>query len=300
MPSQDELQKGIEWDLFEASLDEATIRERNNPAEQIQRTVITDRGSTTPYKIQALLQACVHGMLDEQTKTPASLIVVDYSLKSLKEGSCFISVDTSFTFTEYERRTETAELASPDVIAYAPFDKEVRYNKTTVDERTTAKKEVEISPEVEGFRVGKAALGEETESTHGQQYFDKGIAGRHFEEGRAYVVYWNLMHNRSQNLGVSSGFRVAILVERKSNVKFQAKFDIVVKSGFGYSVEALKDKWLRKTAIDDPIIFDPSKDIPGSFKGLYNKNKLGELKKRNRLNGLTHVWGLEPLQSLGD
>jgi hypothetical protein len=231
---------------------------------------------------------------------PASLIIVDYSLKNLKEGSCFTSVQTSFTFMEYEKSGESDEIASPGVIAYAPFEEEVRFNKTTADETTTEKKELEIGPEVEGFGAGKIVLGKETESTHEQQYFDKGQAGRHYDHGRPFVVYWSLIHNRSQNLGVSSDFRVAMLVERKSNAKFQAKFDIVVRGGFGYSIEALKDKWLRKTAVDDPIIFDPSRDIMGDLEGLENKNKLGELKKRHSLKGLTHVWGLGPLQASGN
>jgi len=140
MPSQNDLHQGIELDIFEASLNEGTIRERNDPADEIQRTVITDRGLTTPYKIQALLRACVQGKLDEETNTPASLIIVDYSLKNLKEGSCFTSVQTSFTFMEYGKPGDSEEVASPSVVAYAPFEEEVRFNTTTADETTRKKK----------------------------------------------------------------------------------------------------------------------------------------------------------------
>ena len=94
-------------------------------------------------------------------------------------------------------------------------------------------------------------------------------------------------------------FRVAILVERKSDAKFQAEFKIAAKGGFGYRVQELKDKWLYKTAIDDPVIFNPSKKPVGDLEGI-DASQLGKLKKRERLEVLSYVPGLEILEDGGN
>lgn len=62
---------------------------------------------------------------------------------------------------------------------------------------------------------------------------------------------------------MSPKLRVAILVARKNNSKFQAKFGIDVHGGFGYAISELMEIWMRRTAIDDPIIFDPTHNPVG-------------------------------------
>ena len=299
MTSQDQLAAGLQLSLFEASLDEGTIRQRNNPAEQIQRMVITDRGLDSPFKIQVLLRACIHGMMSKKSSKPASLMVFDYFVVGTKEGARFSSIDTSFEFGEYVSPTgqpqASAEPALPSVVAFAPFEEPVRFNLTKAEETNKKKGELKLSPQVAGVGVGEVVLGGEKESKHDQRYFDRGLGGRHFEDERAYLVWWNLIHNKKQNLGVSPKFRVAILVERNGTAKFQAKFAIAARGSFGYKIEELKNKWIRKTAVDDPTFFDPNHPPMGDLEGV-DKDELGRLKIGAELSALSSVWGLNALE----
>ncbi|KAI1128237.1 hypothetical protein F5Y10DRAFT_240836 [Nemania abortiva] len=292
MRTQDDLARGFTTDLFRASLDEGIIRERNNPLDEVQRSVITDRGLTSPYKVQALLSACIHGTLDPDSKTPASLIVVDYQLEAL-EG-VFTSATTSFTFTEYTgpNRKGDEPVSAPTVLAYGPFEYLAKLNPSTATERTMNNQELDIKPEVSGVSIGGPKFAHESESTHEQRYFESGRAGRHFEHGRAHNVWWNLVYNRSQKLSITPKFRVAMLVQRESESKFQADFKIAARGGFGYVIQQLKDRWLYKTAIDDPIIFDPSHKVIGDLVGV-DSTHLGLFRKRERLEALISIPGLE-------
>ncbi|KAH7157943.1 hypothetical protein B0J13DRAFT_543145 [Dactylonectria estremocensis] len=294
MRTQEEFAGGIEQDIFQASLDEGIIRERNDPLDPIQRSVLTDRGATSDYKVQALLRACIHGRMAGALSNPASLIVIEYQLQSLKEDSVFTSVTTSFTFSEHNNPSEE-DKSSPSVIAYAPFERPVKLNQSTATEGNTTTLQLTIDPEVNGIRIGGFTWGRDNASTHEQKYFEQGRAGRHFDHGRANVVWWNLVHNKSQGSEVTPQFRVAILVERKSDNKFEADFKIAAKGGFGYKIQQLKDKWLYRTAIDDPVIFDPKKEPMGDLEGV-DANELGKLKKRERLDSLSYVPGLEVLE----
>ncbi|KAK6538632.1 hypothetical protein TWF694_010210 [Orbilia ellipsospora] len=304
MPDQDDpcLAQGIEHYIFEASLDEGIIRARNDPFDEVQRSVITDRGVTSPYKVQALLKACIHGYMNGASSNPASLIVVDYQLVSLKEGSVFTSVTTSFTFSDCQSpQSDTAQASAgsaPTVVAYAPFELPVRFNQSTATESHKTNPELNIAPEFNGISLGGFKFGTESSSSHEQKYFEQGTAGRHFD-GDKQIVWWNLIHNKSQNHGVTPQFRVAVLVERKTDSKFQANFKIAARGGFGYKIQSLKDKWLYKTAIDDPIIFDPARPPMGDLEGI-EASELGKLKKRERLQGLSMVPGLEILAQVGN
>ncbi|KAL6796989.1 hypothetical protein J3E68DRAFT_320846 [Trichoderma sp. SZMC 28012] len=293
MTSQDDLAKGLTRDLFEASSDEGIIRERNDPLNEVQRSVITDRGMNSPYKVQALLSACIHGTLDSVSKTPASLIIVDYQLEALKEGSMFTSATTSYTFSEYtgSHRVGGEPASSPAVLAYGPFEYMTEFHQSTANEHNKNSQELQINPQVNGISAASITFGHERESTHEQRYFERGRAGRHFSNGRADTVWWNLVYNKSQKLSITPKFRVAMLVERKSDSKFQAVFEIAAHSGFGYKVQEFKERWLHRTAIDDPIVFDPAKPAMGDLQGVDSMN-LGLLRKRERLEALVSVPGL--------
>ena len=297
MLTQDDLAKGLSRDIFQASLDEGVIRERNDPIDEVQRSVITDRGLTSPYKVQALLKACIHGTLDPESKSPASLIIVDYQLEAMNEGSVFTSVTTSYTFSEYtgSDRGSDDKPVSPAVLAYAPFQCLTKINQSTATARRQHNQEAEINPQVDGFSVGSIRFGRESESTHEQRYFERGRAGRHFDHGRAHNVWWNLVCNESQALSITPKFRIAMLIQRSSDSKFQAEFKISARGGFGYRIQELKDRWLYRTAIDDHIIFDPSnKSVVGDLEGV-DPSSLGLLRKRERMEALTVLPGLESI-----
>ncbi|KAI1775408.1 hypothetical protein F4818DRAFT_416508 [Hypoxylon cercidicola] len=73
---QDGLVKGLTQYIFETSLDEDIIRARNDPLNEVHRSVITGCSLTSPYKVQALLSACIHGTLDPTSNVPTSLMLL--------------------------------------------------------------------------------------------------------------------------------------------------------------------------------------------------------------------------------
>jgi hypothetical protein len=239
--------------------------------------------------------------MNGESSDPASLIIVDYQLQSLKDSSVFTSVTTSFKYSECSGAQNPApqEKCSPNVIAYAPFERPVKFNQTTATEGHTNSSQLEIAPEVKGIKIGSLQFGHGSSSEHEQKYFERGRAGRHFEHGKATLVWWNLVHNTNQGAEITPQFRIAMLVERKSNSKFQAEFNIAARGGFGYKIQELKDKWLYKTAMDDPVIFDPTRPPMGELEGIV-ASELGKLKKRERLESLAFVPGLEVLESKSD
>jgi hypothetical protein len=293
MATQDDFAKGWTQYIFAASLDEGIIRARNDPHDEVERSVITDQGPTSLYKVQALLTACIHGTLDSVHKTPASLIIVDYQLDALEEGSMFTSANTSYTFSEYTGSHEVGneQASSPSVLAYAPFEYMTKLNQSTADIQSKNSQTFQINPQMSGISIANIQFSHEGGSSHEQKYFERGRAGRHFSNGRAHIVWWNLVYNKSQKLSITPKFRIAMLVERKSDSKFQASFKIAARGGIGYMVQHLKDRWLRKTTIDDPIIFDPAKQPIGELQGIDPKN-LGLLRKRERLEALVLMPGL--------
>jgi len=224
--------------------------------------VITDRSSTSKYKVQVILSACVHGFLDAAQTKPASLILVDYKLNTTG-ATVFSSIDTSFSFRPYPVANDSAKLA-PHIAAYAPFVEPVPFNRTTVKKSSKHIPSVKVNPQVAGTGVGEVGYAHESGSEHDQKYFDLGQGGRDYDDReRGYRVWWNVVQNRSQSAGIPPVLRLAMLVERDAAApadKFQAMFSIAPRGGIGYSIDYLKEKFLRKTTYDDPVIFDPAAD----------------------------------------
>jgi hypothetical protein len=297
MAAQEVDEESFELDLFPASLDEGTVRQKNNPFDPIERSVITDRSPGSPYKIQVVFRTCIHGHLSKQSKTPATLMIFDYRLMITKQDAHFTSVVTSFEFST-PVASGTPGIA-PSVIAYAPFEEPFRYNYSDSEERRLDSTTLRMAPAYQGVTAGEASWTHEGESTYNKRFFDQGLGGRHFDaQERAYKVWWNLTNNKRQAAGVSPTFRVAVLVERKDYEKFEAKFTIAAEGGLGYKFQHLIDRFIRRTAVDDPINLDPKRPPKGlDLVGLaVDPEELGKLRSGNELTGLSSVWGLENLE----
>lgn len=315
--TQESLLNGVDFDVFDASLDEGQTRS-NEPDADVRCTVFTDRGLHSKYKVQALLKTCIHGILDNESKIPASLIIVDYSLSNLEQQGRYTSVTTSFDFEPYVEDVlglgdqQKNPLDTPNVIAYAPFETNplapaIQWDQSTAQESSTHNPEVAIEPEVSGVKAGSIRYSYESSGSHEQRYFSQGLAGRHFmpagpARNIAYHVWWNMQHNVSQASGLPPKFRTAMLVTRRveaAESKFLVRFNIAVRGGFGMRLSALADLFLRRNKPDRPILFDPTtKPVGEKLDGLEPKDGvyvLGHLAKGRELLRLSGVWGLAPL-----
>jgi hypothetical protein len=312
--TQESFVNGVNLSLLEASLEEGQTRS-NDPVADLQSSVIIDRGRSSDYKVQALLKTCIHGVLDAGSNTPASLIIVDYSLFNLKENGRFSSATVTLDFSTCPSTSDGEDadegpsiLHTPNVVAYAPFDEPQRYNTTTGQKESKHGVEADIEPEVGGFKAGRVGYSHESTRSHEQKYFSQGTAGRNFmppgpARHIAQRVWWNFQHDFSQKSGISPHFRIAVLITRPQAAaedKFLVKFNIVVRGGIGMKWSEMVDKLTRRNGPEKPYLFDPSSPVVGEpLDGLQPNDKgvyeLGHLAKSRRITKLSYVWGLDPL-----
>ena len=178
-----------------------------------------------------------------------------------------------------------------------------RYNETTSEEQRDRGADGEIGTP-EGLPVQAKIGGHFSKSSSwAQRFFDEGLANLRHDDKRNLDngVEWYLHHNKSQNHGVSPVFRVAILVKREDDELFFSHFLIKVKGGFRFSIAESIRNWVAIP--DDPIRFNPKLDPLWNGGQLFDSKKtgvdpdlLGKMAEGENLEGLTWVWGLQPLK----
>lgn len=269
---------------------EGELKTRNLPG-QIQRPSTTDRGRETKFKVQANLHTCVHGILNNSSnpKVRASLIVLEYQLKCLEPQSSFESIHTKLTFRENSTKGTHEVPSRPHVKQTEPFSTSERWDVTT--EVVASDSHLEGTA---GVGFGPVTLegtaGGGRESAHEQLHFIEGDTGRHFNKDTQVYdeAWWNIVQNQSQKHGVPRNFRVAVLLERSSDAKFEATFALEVHAGFRYAASKAWN-WLRGRAQgDDPIVFDPAQPPQGDTTGVADPSNLESVD----LAALCPVWGL--------
>ena len=298
MVSQDEFRQPRSLPFIAGEISEGELKTRNFPSDEVHRRVVTDRGESddSKFKVEVQLVTCVHGTFSPARPSPTSLIVFEYQLHCLEAKHVFKSVTTSFEFSEKEILTRSApdptEMATPSVIAYAPYAQR-RFNTTTSE--IGRKRGAEIAAGAEFMPTNlESKLYREKEESHTQEYFEKSESGRHYkaEEKRHHKVWWKMTQNSSQGHGISPAFRVAILLSRTSDSPFLGTFNIDIDGSFWFSVAQVFDRILGRASIDDPINFDPASQPIGL--GELDSTWLGKLAEGAMLdNKLTPVWGTD-------
>jgi len=268
---------GLEGTSYDLEVSDGQFKTHNETPDEVQREVITDRGADSYFKASVRFISCLHGTLgsdndkqtnedegeDEEDPRYASLLIFEYRLHALKPGHQFSFVKTSFTFKSASP-AKGQEPSAPSVIAWAPFHRPARTQESTEEQKKTNKVSGNLGLP-SGYLVAagvNAELG--TEKCHLQQYFQKGAAGRHFNDTTRLndTIWWTLEQNQGQNLGVEQVFRVAVLLERKSEADFVGKFKIELNGGFRFVTQELLgrfERYCRRIRLDDPINFAPAK-----------------------------------------
>ncbi len=275
--------------FYEVLGGEGELRTQNQPG-QIQRETITDRGAKTKFRVQATLHAYVHGTLDStsEPKVPASIIVLEYQLKSLEADSSFENVYTELKFREVTNANqENPSKSRPNVKKLEPFRDTDRWNVTSAEISDTIYGEGKIGGSA-GPVTLEATVGKEHGNDHKQKYYIEGDAGKHFDAKTQTnnKAWWNIKQNQSQKDGIPRNFRVAVLLERSGDADFEAKFTLDVKAGFRYTASKVWTWCTGRAEIDDPIVFRPSKSSQ-DVKGIDDPSNLGEVD----LAALCPVWG---------
>lgn len=272
---------------------------RNVPANQSQREVVTYRDVTSDFSVSVEMPLCVHGWENADRKQAMSLLVFDYSIMYAKRDHFVKSLKTTFIFDEAafpaEARPGEAP-ASPSVVAYAPFERQMEFNKTEADIKSRVHAGANL-----GINYGasaEASGGVESETSHTQKFFTRGQAGRKFRNktGKWEGVFWYLQQNESQGDGVPSTFSVAILLKRASNANFKGTFFIRAEAGLWADWKSGYRRIFSKEG-DDPVNFDPQMEEKGrkweTHKDKISQDDLGLLEKDGKLTELVEVWGVD-------
>ncbi|KAI9740165.1 MAG: hypothetical protein M1834_004743 [Cirrosporium novae-zelandiae] len=224
---------------------------KNQPG-QLQREYVTDRDNK--MLIQCTLSAVIHGNLDSKSEAPGTLIVFDFRFFPRVHGQRFTRVDISVLFEDEKR----SERYCPEVKAIAPDD-------YFIMQATTKKQEIKRLAEagIDGGSTAPVHAGfsyEITESIE-KPYSIKVIGAIRFWKGNGRnKVEWTLLENTSQQSGVPTFLRAAILLSRKHNSsrRFIATVEIKAQSnrllGIGNKLRGLTGRIPK----DDPIIFSSS------------------------------------------
>lgn len=262
---------GFECESYDEPISDGAFKTKNRTSGEIERRVITDRGSESYFKSSVRMFTCLHGSFGgEGPERPVTLLVFEYRLHSLKPGHKFTFLHTKFVFQNAAKGAE----ASPHVIAYAPFHRPQVADETTVEVKETHGFGGNLGVSGGGPVTGGFEANIGREETHLQKHFQKGSAGIHYNEktGLDDTVWWSLEQNQSQSLGIEAVFRVAVLLEREGSANFVGKFEMELEGSFTYRMEQLGESinpFRRRLAIDDPVNFSPTKSKrPGKVDGL--------------------------------
>ena len=269
----------------------------NFPPNQSQREVVTYRKVTKDLSISVQMPLCVHGWENAEKKQAMSLIVFDYRLTYAKREHVVKSIKTSFVFDEAvfpakERPDEGP--ASPSVVAYAPFETPMAWNRTEAEVKNRT--HVDAKAGASYMASAELSAGRDRDISHTQKYFTRGLADREFNvnTGKWTGVYWFLQQNDSQDDGVPSTFSVAILLKRASSANFKGTFDIRTEAGRWPDLKSHARRFFR-TREDDPVNFDPQEPKKGqkweTLKEKISQDNLGLLQKDGKLTELVDIWG---------
>lgn len=256
MPTQSELSASQNYAFFENLEEGGQLKTKNVPSAQAQRDVITNRGKSSPFKADVRLVTCVHGTINEDDSTLASLVVLEYHLACTGKKHRYNSLTTRLAFRSQEPQDLKDE---PFVKAYAPFKfsevmdpVEVEYTKKLTAELSAG---LSFTPANAG-----ATLGRETEKKYKLNDFAFGQAFPEFTDGKSGsdAILWELRENETKGVGVPDTFRLALLIHRANTEKFICKFSLDLHAGIWFAATNSFKKVCGIIDVDDPIIFDPS------------------------------------------
>ncbi|UKZ73680.1 hypothetical protein TrVFT333_001330 [Trichoderma virens FT-333] len=200
-----------------------------------------------------------------------TLIVLGVNLSCHKRDFRFQSLQIGLRFGEDDQRdaVDTVE-ACPQVVAYAPFVQEERWNTTAAN--VNASREYGGSLGVKQFGQTEMSASRKAEVSYMRKHFDRGSAHRLYDDrtGRIYGVEWYCEQNKLENYGVLPNFHLAVLIKRSHDgdrpISFRAEFDMWTEAGFKHDFEqGLRRAFRRLRPADDPVYFDPSKEKPDVY-----------------------------------
>jgi hypothetical protein len=292
MPSQDDLSADIDFPIYEDLSHGGELKSTNPKSDPYQRVSITERGrKCKDFNASVRMVTCVHGVIDatSPTPTPASLIVLQINIRS-PQKSMFERLYASLTFSSADPDSNGEDI--PRLMAWAPFQEKVSDNppKPVDITKTSAKKVTGIGATGPGGIGGTLSgdLGKTTEMKY--QIMDGKLLdvipmNRNPDCNGIDAISWTMEEGRLIHEGIPTTLRVAVLVKRSSNRKFNATFELELRGCLKFQRREALDRLFGRAEIDDPIRFDPGRAPQGELNGI-KADALGDLVHGESLQGL--------------
>ncbi|KAJ2902816.1 hypothetical protein MKZ38_000097 [Zalerion maritima] len=244
---------------------------RNKPGQK-QRAVVTDRGRArkAAFNVSCTAKAIIHGRMDEYSGKPATLLVYDFVFLSYKSSTRIKSADITFEFLPAEGQTD-----GPSVKEVAPYGNTV-VMETTETQTVTMGGSGTAGGGVLGAELSATSKYEKSvkkDTTHATMI----IGDKPTDDwGNYLMARWSLVENKSQESGVPSLLRVAIVLERPNDEDLFTCVPVIeAKPDFKTRAMSLFSSRTK----DDPIVFDPSfepyNELDGDIK--IDEENLGSL-----------------------
>ncbi|KAI5786977.1 hypothetical protein DFH27DRAFT_574589 [Peziza echinospora] len=242
--------------LFDEGDEGAAFRLRNGVGE-LQRPYILDR-NTSYLNLQGDLVNVVHGTLTPGGKR-ATLIISEFRFLSSDRTRKFRHAVIKFIFSQ----NETQNAGCPKVLSIAP-EGHYSINVTRLAEMKRAKLGIGIevsSPlgvpgKIHGEWKWEAASSVE-KNDRGSLVGLKRVEGKFIGKAVKNSARWTLSENQSQNDGLPTFLRVAVLVELQNDCKYEAEVEVTAKVDTAYAIKNSAIARIFKGERVDPIIFDP-------------------------------------------
>ncbi|QYS93799.1 hypothetical protein H0G86_001167 [Trichoderma simmonsii] len=286
---------------------------------RFQRQMIHISPTKSKFKKTVELVLCIHGWENPDRKVPMTLVVVGVNLSCHARNFRFQSLRIRLRFSEDNQRSRAnAFEARPQVVAYAPFVQEQRWNTTVAN--VNDNREFGGKLGVNQFAQTEMSASRKAEVSYMRKHFDRGSAHPLYSGQKAITngVEWYCEQNELQKYGILPNFHLAVLLERSHHegnaaIPFQAEFDMWTEAGFMHDFEqGLRRAFRLLRPEDDPVYFDPSKEKPDVYgvAGVGEKllenirtDNLGALRKGMLLSKLIDsaggaLAGLEPMEAL--
>jgi len=232
--------------------------------------------------IQARVDRIVHGTETENGK-PATLIVFGFRFHGLSKSRRLRTARINILFQDDQKRSRS----DPEVIALWP-NGDFTLSKTTIAIQNTTGGEIGAQA---GVTAAGATITLKLEQQKGYESFDRStVTGSMLldldvrDYGPKNAVRLTLQEDGTNNTGVITDLRAAVLLRRKNNTdRFAAFVNVKASGDFSYNaVKGLRDL-LGKAPPNDPVKFSPGTQYlrPGSPSDAAQQSLAADIDEKN-------------------
>ena len=313
MLQQSHLQEPITLALHEDSTPsedaaEGSFKTRNPENNKWQRQYVHIETKQSKFKKTVEMVLCVHGWENSSRSQAMSLLVFRLQFSCTDSSSRYKTASVSFDFGNYEDKASgQTDKATPNVVAYGPFNKTTRWNDVKADLKRNLNGGGEVGVDYMANAKMNAAV--QWEISYQGKYFDEGSSYPIYDDKTAVTkgVEWHLKGKKlpdSASQAIEPDLLVAVLLKRDSmpngeGIPFTGTFNMRLEAGLLHDLQQGRRRFFVPWKPEDEAMnFDPScadhvrGDDGNNCMKKIDKENLGKLASGNVLTALCEIPGL--------